>query len=469
MIQFLGHFHPLLVHLPIGILLFAILLQWLSRKEKYAVLQPAISPALCCGAVSAVASVITGLLLSQNGEYAAGTLNIHKWLGIAVAAFSSLFYFWKRKTPANKNQNTLAIILFILIIVTGHFGGTLTHGENYLTQHLPLPVRNWFSPADATTKSISIGEDAQVYQDLIAPILQNKCYACHGAQKQKGGLRMDTAAEFQKGGKDGAVFIAGQPEESELLRRVTLKVSDPDHMPPEGKPQLAEHEIALLHWWIATGARFDKKVKDLPRSGEIKSALATLQKQDAPASPLPEFPAEEVEPANTAAIQKLTNSGVLVLPLAKDNHYLEANFINADSVNDQTVKLLAPLAKQLVRLNLNGAAITDSAAATLSTLTQLRRLHLQNTGITGAGLSQLQTLTRLQSLNLMGTNINAQSFVALKGLQDLRRLYLYQTPIDSAGLAQLRKIFPNTRIEMGDYWVPTLPSDTTEVKPRKTP
>jgi len=345
------------------------------QKKKHVALQPAIGPALLCGMLSAAASAITGLLLSQSGEYATVTLNTYKWLGIAVAIISGLFYFWKRKALANKNQNTLAILLLIVIIVTGHFGGTLTHGEGHLTQHLPSPFRNWLGDHDALTQHISDVEEAQVYQDVIAPILQNKCYACHGSEKQKGGLRMDMAAEFQKGGKDGVVFIAGKPDESEMFRRVSLKQSDEDHMPPEGKPQLPDEEITLLHWWIATGASFDKKVKELQqKTDEVKSALASLQ-QDSPSQPTPEFPTEKVEPANTLSIQKLKDAGVLVLPLARNNNYLEANFLNADSVNDRTIKLLEPIAEQLVWLNLSGAAITDSACATLSKLTQLRKLH----------------------------------------------------------------------------------------------
>ena len=186
---------------------------------------------------------------------------------------------------------------------------------------------------------------------------------------------MDVAAEFQKGGKDGAVFIAEKPDESEMFRRVSLKLSDEDHMPPEGKPQLTDEEITLLRWWIATGASFDKRVKELQITGEIRAALVSLQQQDSPLQPTPEFPTEKVEPANTLSIQKLKDAGVLVLPLARNNNYLEANFLNADSVNDRTIKLLEPIAEQLVWLNLSGAAITDSACATLSKLTQLRKLH----------------------------------------------------------------------------------------------
>ncbi|MCG3120739.1 MAG: hypothetical protein ALAOOOJD_03567 [bacterium] len=466
MTQFLGHFHPLLVHLPTGILLFAILLQWLSRNKKHAALQPAIRPALFCGMLGAVASVITGLLLSQNGEYAASALNAHKWLGIAVALTSSFFYFWKRKAPSNKKQNFLAGFLFVLLTSTGHLGGTLTHGEGYLTQHLPF--RNWVGEHE-TARHISDVEEAQVYQDVVVPVLQAKCYVCHGPEKQKGGLRMDVAAEFQKGGKDGAVFIAGRPEASEMLDRISLNLSDDDHMPPEGKPQLTENEIALLRWWIATGASFDQKIKELPKTNEIKSVLASLPLQGSAEKFKSEIPAEKVEPAEALVLQKLRDGGVLVLPLAQGSNYLEASFINADSANDRTIKWLAPLAQQLVSLNLSGTAITDSAGVTLAKLTQLRKLHLQHTGITAAGVRQLQTLAQLQYLNLVGTKVTAESIATLSGLKNLQQLYLYQTSIDAAGLAQLREVFPKAMIEAGGYMVATFLTDTTEVKPPKVP
>jgi hypothetical protein len=182
-----------------------------------------------------------------------------------------------------------------------------------------------------------------------------------------------------------------------------------------------------------------------------------------------EWPAEKVEPADENVIRKLKGAGVLILPLAKDNNYLEANFVNADSMTNQLIKMLAPLAKQMIWLSLAGTPVTDSACVTLAKLTQLRKLHLQNTKVTDAGVRQLQALTQLQYLNLMGTAVTTNGLASLRGLKQLQQLYLYQTPIDSAGLAQLRKIFPNTRIDSGSYMVTTLPTDTTEVKPPKAP
>jgi uncharacterized membrane protein len=467
MASFFGHLHPLLVHLPIGILLFAILLQSLAGQEKYMALQPAMRLALFWGMVSALASAITGLLLSQNGEYDAGTLNIHRWLGISLALISALFYVWKRKTASHKNQPWVALLLLLLIIGTGHMGGTLTHGEGYLTQNLPSSLRIWLGSHEIAQRSpISNIDEAAVYGDVISPILQAKCYDCHGPKKQKGGLRMNEVESFKKGGKNGVVFVAGMPQASEMLRRVLLELGDEDHMPPQGKPQLTNDEITLMQWWIATGASFEQKVKDLPMTAMVKTAL---QNQHTFTPTAFELPAEKVEPADENVIRKLKDAGVLILPLAKDNNYLEANFVNADIMTNQLLKLMEPLTKQMVWLSLADTPATDSACVTLAKLTQLRKLHLQNTKVTDTGLGQLRALTQLQYLNLVGTAVTAKGLTSLRGLKRLQQLYLYQTSIDSAGLAQLRKIFPNTRIDSGGYTVTTLPTDTTEVKPPKAP
>ena len=98
MFQFLGHLHPVLVHLPIGILLLACLFLWQSRKDRYANLQPAINITLMLGAISAVAACITGFILSQTADYDQDTVNLHQWMGISVAVVSIItYYFYKKK------------------------------------------------------------------------------------------------------------------------------------------------------------------------------------------------------------------------------------------------------------------------------------------------------------------------------------------------------------------------------------
>lgn len=68
------------------------------------------------------------------------------------------------------------------------------------------------------------------YTKDIKPLLKERCYACHGALKQKAGLRMDTAAAMRKGGDEGDILAA---DHSLLLERVTT-TDKHDRMPPEG-------------------------------------------------------------------------------------------------------------------------------------------------------------------------------------------------------------------------------------------
>lgn len=91
------------------------------------------------------------------------------------------------------------------------------------------------------------------YVTQIKPILVERCYACHGVLKQQGKLRVDTAEFLKQGGKHGAGFIAGKPDESRLLERVSAR-DEEERMPPEGEP-LKPEQIALIKLWVAQGAK----------------------------------------------------------------------------------------------------------------------------------------------------------------------------------------------------------------------
>ena len=83
----------------------------------------------------------------------------------------------------------------------------------------------------------------------IQPILQQTCVKCHGPEKQKGKLRLDSKEAAFKGGKDGAVLTAGDAEKSELYRRIILPKGNDDVMPNEGEP-LTKAQTDLIRDWI---------------------------------------------------------------------------------------------------------------------------------------------------------------------------------------------------------------------------
>jgi mono/diheme cytochrome c family protein/uncharacterized membrane protein len=461
--EFIGRFHPLLVHLPIGILLIALLLQWLSQKQEYAVAHGVLKLLWALGAAFALLSSITGYLLSIHDDYDDTAVALHMWSGIAVAAVS-LFLFAK---AAARQYDLLykwgAVGLLLLITATGHFGGSLTHGSDYLSLRLIAKTEK----DSAGIKPIANVQEAQVYADIVKPILQTRCYSCHGPKKQKGKLRLDDSVHLVKGSEDGAVLVAGDAAASELMKSLLLPREDEKHMPPKEKPQLTKNQIALLHWWIDQGAPFSKKVKDLQQPEKLKPALAALQHGELKKLEMATTPAEPVAPADTSAVNALKRCGVMVVPVAQASNYLMANFTTASGIGDKEISLLLPLKKQLVWLKLGGTSISDSALQTIGQCTNLYSLSLDHTGVTDVGLKALQNLKNLQTLNLVGTAVTTNGVLQLQGLKSLKSLYLYRTGVNPSGWLLLRKAFPQALIDTGGYVVPTLESDTTEVQPAK--
>jgi uncharacterized membrane protein/mono/diheme cytochrome c family protein len=455
--DFIGRFHPVLVHLPIGILLLAGLFQLLALKPKYASLHAATSIALFWGMISAIVSCISGYLLSQSGDYDEEMVDTHKWFAITTASVSLIAYFFNRWE--NEFAKWVILLMIPLIIITGHLGGSLTHGSDYLTKGFSGKD----SVAEKEIKPIADVQEANVYAEIIQPIFESKCYGCHNKSKKKGKLRLDEPAFILKGGKDGVVIKPGNADESDMMKRLLLPRNDEDHMPPKEKPQLKDNEISLIHWWIATGATFDKRTKDLDQPEKIKPVLLALQKEVKKI--LPDLPQSPVERADEKAIQKLKDSGIIVFPVARNSNYLKANFVTVDSITYNDITLLLNIKEQLVWLNLGQKKIPDSFLVSIAQLTNLTRLQLDNTPITDAGLGSLQSLINLQYLNLVGTKVTSQGVIKLKSLPKLQAIYLYKSFISSSDWSMLKNNFPKVTLDTGGYQVPTFETDTTIVIP----
>jgi uncharacterized membrane protein len=466
---FIGHFHPVLVHLPIGALLLAAVFQFLTWRSGHDHYAKALFITVAIGSAAAILSGITGFLLSQSAEYDEELVGWHQWLGIAVAVFSICWLLLLRKTYRLPKTRTVkastatGALIFLLVIITGHLGGTLTHGEDYLT----------FNPGKeqqqkVARKPIENVQAAVAYTDIIKPILSSSCYSCHGETKQKGKLRLDLPELIMKGGKNGEIVKPSQPSESEMITRLLLPMDHKKHMPPREKLQLTGSEKALLHWWIATGASYDKKVSELAQDAKIVPVLAALSKpetNDVVQNATPEEPVAKGDPDVITSLQK---RGVVILPLSTSSNYLTANFVSAPNTTDADIKLLVKLKQQLVQLKLGDTKIGDSALAFISQCSNLRQLQLQHTAISDKGLKSLLSLKKLQELNLVGTGVTSNGIVQLKALGNLERIYLYQTAVMHSGWQELQQAFPKTRLDSGGYQVPMLVTDTSFVEAKKT-
>ncbi|MCB1274935.1 DUF1549 domain-containing protein [Prosthecobacter sp.] len=112
----------------------------------------------------------------------------------------------------------------------------------------------------------------------VQPLLETKCLECHNPNKIKGKLLMDSAEALLKGGDVGPALIAGQPDKSEIIKRIVLPKDHDDIMPPKGGP-LAANEIDVLKRWVAEGAKWPQNLTLIYKTPEQRKAIAELQKK----------------------------------------------------------------------------------------------------------------------------------------------------------------------------------------------
>jgi uncharacterized membrane protein/mono/diheme cytochrome c family protein len=454
-----GRLHPALVHLPIGILLLACCFDLVSGSPKFAVLRPAVGPMFFWGMISALLAMLSGLALASGGDYTDEQVDTHKISGIILAVLSVAVYILYRTQTNRKLVKTFSAVTLASLVVTGHLGGSITHGEDYIAGAFEGTGTN-----SAPLKPIPDIEHALAYNGVVQPIFEARCYNCHSDRKQKGKLRLDNEEFIVKGGKSKHTVVAGKPEESELVKRLLLPLDDEDHMPPKGKPQLTKEQIDYLQWWVSTGVDFKKKVGELPQTESLKPTLVALETGTSAAEEMADVPGEPVAPADSSIINRLNRAGVALLPVSRESNYLTANFITAGSQAPMLINELLPLKKQLVSLKLDGAELHDSTMNKVAQLTALRRLQISHTPVTDNGIQFLSNLAELRSLNLVDTRVTAKGLAALKNNKNIKNIYVYQTGISEAEVAELKNLFPKSHLEFGNYQVPTLETDTTEVK-----
>lgn len=461
-VLFFGHFHPVLVHLPIGMLILAFLMYFFSKEKIKAMRQKSVAFIFLWASLGAFISCAMGWALSQSGEYDEDTLIFHQWLGISTGILSAVLAymakFWSDDETMSKLFKPVLWITLILITLTGHLGGNLTHGSDYLIAYLPQPLRSWVG-MEARVKSTEGGviipkidniQQALVYQQLVQPVLKQKCWSCHNADKQKGKLRMDTPEFLMNGGEDGKIIKVGQPLESEIIKRPLMDASEEHHMPPKGKIPMTEDEIAILHWWVQHGADFKKRVGALPADAKIKSILAKYASgssaQEPYWSPVFKMSVSEADEADLFNLRKL---GLLVNPTAKDQAFLEVNAVNAHSLTDKELSELSSVRDQIVQLKLGQTKLSDNFMSQVSDMPLLIQLDLEHTSISDKGLIALEDLKYLESLNLYSTNVSDAGLMSLAKIKSLKRVYLWQSKVSEGGVAKLKKLRPRLSVDFG--------------------
>lgn len=461
-----GRLHPLLVHLPIGFLFLAFLFECFSVRPAYRSLRKAVGPSLLLGSAFAIASAFSGYLLRQEGGYEERLANLHEYLGISTAVLSLAVYIvrprmkkWIADPLKRKKARVLLLLpVIVLLSLTGHFGGSLTHGEDYL---FAVSMQGLERPDPAIRiRAIANIPDAILYRDVIQPILESRCYDCHSSTKEKGELRLDKEEFITKGGKHGPVIKDGPADSSAIFKRLMLPLEDEHHMPPEEKPQLTSSEIALIKYWIEDNAPFDRPVGHFASGEKITGIIKSLQETPQESW----IPSDPGKAADEKDLQKLSAAGITPLPLADNSNYLMVTFAGIPAVTDEQLTSLQTIGDQLVWLNLNYTTLTDKQVASLSKLSNLRVLYLNNTQITDAGVAGLSALSSLRMLSLVGTKVTDVSLPALMKFKNLTRLFLYHTGVSKEGIEKLSAANEDLKLDTGNYVLEPLPTDTLVYK-----
>ena len=451
---FFGRLHPLLVHLPIALLLLVALLELLSRSTRLRHANASAGMILAVAVPAALVTALCGWLLSLGGGYENRLLQWHKWMGISTAAIvvlAGLLYRLELKKPYRWCLAGGVVVLS----AASHFGGSLTHGSDYLVHYAPRSLRAFLTPivtfpagGKAAVRQPELtaidAENQPVFAGLIQPMFNHDCVSCHGPEKSKAGLRLDSLAAALEGSESGPVIIPGHAADSILVKRLHLPLDDEDHMPPSGKTQPAADDLELLAWWIDSGAPADKKIVELKPTPGISRILA--QRHLGPAGPA-EAGAGPAEASSHPTPRPLAEVGPLVSkltaelnipisPLSQTEAWLQANASVAGSnFDDASFARLAPIAANLRWLDLAGTAVSDAGLAPLEAMPGLTRLHLERTTITDAGLAHLARLAELEYLNLYGTQVTDAALSHLQPLPRLKQLYLWQTKVTPAAVA----------------------------------
>jgi len=405
----LGRLHPILVHLPIGILVVAFLMELYSRKKEAATENNIITFTLAIAAVSTVLSVASGWLLGEDGGYDETLLFRHRWMAVGLAIGSTLLYLIKKYPQAWSKIVYLPffVVVIILLGLTGHYGGSMTHGEDYLYK-------------TKETKKIVITDvsKALVYNDIVQPILDNKCVSCHNPNKIKGGLVMTNKEQLLLGGDSGSLLSAEEGESPRLIHHIKLPVEDDDHMPPKGKVQLTNHEIALLEWWVSHENCFDCVAGTLYKTEKINTILYSLE-----------------EDTSTRALIAKDINKPMITKLAEKNPLLIVNLSGNQSLGKNDLRSLKAHAENVVELNLGNSNFNDTISYILSSFKNLTKLQLQNTQITDKSMESIGKLKHLESLNIYGTNITDEGLNKISGLGNLKTLYPWNSKITKEALS----------------------------------
>jgi hypothetical protein len=423
LVAWLGRWHPLILHFPIVLLLMAAVIGLLNKIVPKLLLTVA--------TLSALVTAITGFFLGTESVPKGDLLFWHQWMGSGVAILAVIWYW----VSTNHLQQTylvkgIQVVLIILVGLTGHYGGMITHGEDFLA----LP---------RSKKLEKIPDNPLIYEHIVHRVLDNNCIGCHNPNKIKGELLMTSISELIKGGESGPALVVGNPGESELIRRLHLPMEDEEHMPPEGKKPLTENEIQILERWIALGASDTLKLSHLDNDEPLVGMVRKMMEPGVLNS------WEKLPKVADSTLQNLASDYVTIKRIASNSQALSVSVYLPPEYNPKNITDLKRISNNIIELDLSGIPIGEKEMDLVAMCKNLEWLEIDRTPVTDREFKKLNGFSSLRVLKAYETEISDESVAILKDFKALKSLYIWETQISEEGLSELKEALPALHIDYG--------------------
>ena len=398
-IKYLGNFHPVVLHLPIGAFLFTFLL-FASQKFLKSNFDPAVRLGLLFSFITSIITSIFGYILRLNGDYDIVLVDRHMWLAIATTVLIGFVLYLHKKQKAFNHILSSFVFATILLTITGHNGGSLTHGKDYLKL-----------PEFQETVMLVSYDSVHVFNDVISPIIDTKCVKCHNMSKSKGGLMLASSADIMMGGENGQIISANNSSQSKLYNYLNLPINDKMHMPPDGNSQLTENEKKLIMMWIDSGAKFEgyTEIADDTFSNEILNYLPVLSNVEAPSK---------------KSLVKLLENNFRIERVSVESNFIDVKYVGK-SFESKHLSFLLKIADNIQKMDLSNVDLSNINISKLLNFKNLKFLNLDNTKLEGNDFINLPK--SLEFLIVNNNSLDPVDLISISNKPLMKKVYAYNT------------------------------------------
>lgn len=429
LIQWMGKLHPLVLHFPI---VFGILIPiYFLFFQMHRLPMDTEKLLLAINALFASIVAILGLLFSVQNTYDNEIINLHKWGGIAAALLSWVFLYILSLNIRVKQF--LAILFLVVLIGSTHKGAQLTHGVNILSfPQISTSELERNDSSDSTATAFELG---------VAPILNQKCVSCHGIDKTKGDLKLNTVENIRRGGESGDILEGGPNRESILLESINLPQEHEFHMPPDGKLQLTNNEKNILTKWLKDGGNFEQKLNELE---QVDSLFVLIN----------EYQTESKQKAtlnyNLPDLNEFNSNYCTANYFYNGSNEVEVNFFQGSNYKRENLMKLVKIKDQIVNLNMQGMPLTKDDLELIVQFTNLQKVNLNNTALDISSLHILKTLTKLKTLSICGIEFNKTELDKFLHQATFLSLNIWIQNSDEEQLGKIVAKYSDIKINVGD-------------------